>query len=135
MVAEGAGQDLLESQANGCDPSGNAVLGDIGLFLKQALKGALKERGITHSLKYIDPSYIIRSAPANPNDSLFCASLAQDAVHAGMSGRTGMLVGLWHGVSTHVPMREAVAGRKLIDPEGELWREVLESTGQPISFV
>ncbi len=131
VVAEGAGQDLLENQANGCDPSGNAVLGDIGLYLKQALRGALKDRGITHSLKYIDPSYIIRSAPANPNDSLFCSTLAQDAVHAGMSGRSGMLVGQWHGVSTHVPMREAVAGRKLIDPEGELWREVLESTGQP----
>jgi len=134
VVAEGAGQDLLAGQANGCDASGNIALGDIGLYLKHVFGQALKERGVSHSLKYIDPSYLIRSAPANPNDSLFCATLAQDAVHAGMSGRSGMLVGLWNNVATHVPMREAVAGRKLIDPEGELWRSVLESTGQPVTW-
>ncbi|MFN2167873.1 MAG: ATP-dependent 6-phosphofructokinase, partial [Anaerolineae bacterium] len=80
------------------------------------------------------PSYIIRSAPANPNDSLFCANLAQDAVHAGMSGRTGMLVGRWNNVFTHVPIREAVKGRKLVDPEGDLWRAVVDSTGQPVTW-
>ncbi len=134
VVAEGAGQNLLEREPEACDASGNAVLGDIGLFLEQRISEGLAKRGLQHSLKYIDPSYLIRSAPANPNDSLFCASLAQNAVHAGMSGRTGMLVGLWHNAFTHVPVREAVAGRKVIDPEGELWRTVLESTGQPAGW-
>ncbi|RME25229.1 MAG: ATP-dependent 6-phosphofructokinase [Deltaproteobacteria bacterium] len=132
VVAEGAGQEYVERDER--DASGNKKLGDIGLFLKERLASELKAAGIPHSLKYIDPSYIIRSAPANPNDSLFCATLAQNAVHAAMSGRTGMLVGLWHNKFTHVPIREAIKGRKLIDPEGDLWRSVLEATGQPAQW-
>ncbi len=134
VVAEGAGQDLLKHKSEQRDPSGNKSLGDIGLFLKHEINEALDSMGINHTLKYIDPSYIIRSAPANPNDSLFCATLAQNAAHAGMSGRTGMLVGLWNNVFTHVPMKEAVAKRKVVDPEGDLWRAVLESTGQPAKW-
>jgi len=131
VVAEGAGQDLLEADKNERDASGNVRLEDIGLFLKRKIASELKAVGVKYSLKYIDPSYIIRSAPANPNDSLFCATLAQNAVHAGLNGRTGMLVGYWNNVFVHVPIREAVAERKLVDSEGELWRSVLESTGQP----
>ncbi len=133
VVAEGAGQNLLgDNKAH--DASGNVDLKDIGLFLKSRIAAELKKKKIPYSLKYIDPSYIIRSAPAYPNDSLFCATLAQNAVHAGMSGRTGMLVGIWNNIFTHVPIAEAVAGRKLVDPEGELWRSVLESTGQPYDW-
>jgi 6-phosphofructokinase 1 len=131
VVAEGAGQDLLAAQPKACDASGNIVLGDIGLFLEQRISQALAQRGVANTLKYIDPSYIIRSSPANPNDSLFCTTLAQNAVHAGMTGRTGMIVGLWHNAFTHVPIREATARRKVVDPEGDLWRAVLDSTGQP----
>ncbi len=131
VISEGVGQELLEIHENGRDASGNVVLGDVGLFLKQRISEALRDKGISHTLKYIDPSYIIRSAPANPNDSLFCAKLAQDAAHAGMSGRTGMIVGLWNHFFTHVPMRESVAGRKLVNLDGDLWRSVIESTGQP----
>jgi len=134
VVAEGAGQELLARDADAADASGNVRLGDIGLYLKAKIGEELKRRECVHSLKYIDPSYIIRSAPANPNDSLFCSYLAQNAVHAGMSGRTGMIVGLWNKDFTHVPITEATAGRKTVDPEGELWLSVLESTGQPPSW-
>ncbi|RLB58787.1 MAG: ATP-dependent 6-phosphofructokinase [Deltaproteobacteria bacterium] len=133
VVAEGAGQEFLGGN-HSTDASGNVDLADIGLYLKQRLTSELKAAGVSHSLKYIDPSYIIRSAPANPNDSLFCATLAQNAVHAAMTGRTGMLVGIWHNIFTHVPIAAAVSGRKLIDPEGELWRSVLEITGQPAAW-
>ncbi len=133
VVAEGAGQDLLHQADSAVerDASGNVKLADIGLFLRDAIHRSLQQRAVPHSLKYIDPSYLIRSAPANPNDSLFASSLARSAMHAGMSGRTGMLVGLWHAAFTHVPIREAIAGRKVVDPEGDLWRSVLECTGQP----
>ena len=131
VVAEGAGQDLLAQTENARDESGNLRMGDIGLFLKKRIAVELDALGVRHSLKYIDPSYIIRSAPAFPNDALFCTNLARNAVHAGMSGRTGMLVSVWNNTFTHVPIREAVAGRKLVDPEGDLWGSVLESTGQP----
>ncbi|MDD5645872.1 MAG: ATP-dependent 6-phosphofructokinase [Candidatus Bipolaricaulis sp.] len=133
VVAEGAGQNLLheETEAVEVDASGNVRLRDIGQFLRRRITQHLTERGVAHSLKYIDPSYMIRSAPANPSDSIFCSSLARNAVHAGMSGRTGMLVGLWNNQFTHVPMREVVGRRNAIDPEGDLWLAVLESTGQP----
>jgi 6-phosphofructokinase 1 len=131
VAAEGAGQELMSAAAAGHDASGNRRLGDIGLFLKQEFGRMLNEQGIPHNLKYIDPSYLVRSAPASAMDSLFCANLGHHAVHAAMSGRTGMLVGSWHNFFTHVPVREAVAKRKVIAPEGELLRSVLESTGQP----
>jgi len=82
------------------------------------------------SLKYIDPSYIIRTSCGNAGDQLFCARLAQNAVHAGMAGRTGMLIGYWHGKMTHVPF-SGIVGRQTINPAGELWFNVLETTGQP----
>jgi 6-phosphofructokinase 1 len=82
-------------------------------------------------LKYIDPSYMIRSQQANPHDSAFCLMLGHNAVHAGMAGRTGMIVGFWNHQFTHVPTSLAVSERKKIDPEGWVWSSVLASTGQP----
>lgn len=129
-VAEGAGQKFFASN-DLRDDSGNAKLHDIGMFLKEKLGQELAARNIAYSLKYIDPSYLIRSAPANPNDRLFCARLAQNAVHAAMAGKTGMLIGLWHGVMTHVPFTALEGSTQAIDPGGELWFNVLEMTGQP----
>ncbi|MFO8072332.1 MAG: ATP-dependent 6-phosphofructokinase [Polyangia bacterium] len=129
VVAEGAGQRHLE-RAAARDASGNVQLGDIGKFLA----GAIKERfsaKMDLTLKYIDPSYIVRSAPANSDDAIFCGYLAHNAVHAGMSGRTGMAVGRSHNQFTHIPLDRLVESRKTVDPEGNLWLAVLESTGQP----
>lgn len=130
VVAEGAGQDLVG--ASGRDISGNAKLGDIGLFLKDAITNHFKTLPEPVSVKYIDPSYIIRSAPATPDDSVFCFQLAENAVHAAMSGRTAMVIGLWNGHFVHVPVSEAVATRKQIDPDGPLWQSILDNTGQPL---
>jgi len=130
LVAEGAGQDLLEKSA-ATDASGNLKLRDIGLFLKERIYGYFQREKIEVTLKYIDPSYTIRSMPANPHDSVFCLLLGHNAVHAGMSGRTNMVVGYWNGEYTHVPIPLAVSRRKQIDPDGRLWSSVLASTGQP----
>jgi 6-phosphofructokinase 1 len=130
VVAEGAGQDLTVLSGER-DASGNVKYGDIGLFLREAIKQHFKQRSIEISLKYIDPSYTIRSQPATPHDSAFCLLLGHSAVHAGMSGRTNMVVGYWNHQFTHVPISLAVSARKKIDPEGALWNSVLASTGQP----
>lgn len=130
VVAEGAGQNLMK-QTDETDASGNKRLCDIGVFLKDAISWHFKEIGITVNLKYIDPSYTIRSVPATPHDSAFCLLLGHNAVHAGMSGRTNMVVGYWKGEFTHVPIALAVSKRKKIDPEGWFWSTVLASTGQP----
>ncbi len=130
VAAEGAGQELLAATAER-DASGNVRYGDLGIYLRDAIKGHFAGIGIRINLKYIDPSYIIRSQPANPHDSALCLLLGHNAVHAGMAGRTNMVVGLWNHQITHVPIHLATSRRKKIDPEGWLWRSVLASTGQP----
>jgi len=131
LVAEGAGQEYLKD-SRATDASGNVKLNDIGIFLKERIGEYFKVKGIDINLKYIDPSYMIRSAPANSNDSVYCAKLGAYVVHAAMAGKTGMIVSLIHSHFVHVPIRLAVSGRKHIDPHQELWRDVIEATGQPL---
>ncbi len=130
LVAEGAGREVMSGKEER-DASGNIKHGDIGIFLKDAILCHFNEKGIPVTLKYIDPSYTIRSVPANAHDSAFCLLLGQSAVHAGMAGRTNMLVGFWNHRFTHVPISLAVSERKKIDPKSALWSSVLASTGQP----
>jgi 6-phosphofructokinase 1 len=129
VVAEGAGHDLMP--AAGRDASGNVKFGDIGVFLRDAIKDHFRRAGVELNLKYIDPSYTIRSVPAGAHDSAFCLLLAQSAVHAGMTGRTDMVVGFWNHQFTHVPIPLAAMKRKTVEPDGALWSSVLASTGQP----
>jgi 6-phosphofructokinase 1 len=133
VVAEGAGQHLFNG-GHGTDASGNARLHDIGLYLKQRIADYFAGLDTELNLKYIDPSYNIRSVPANPYDSAYCIRLAHNAVHAAMSGRTEMVVGRWHGRFVHVPMPLAIREQYQVDPHGDLWMSVLESTGQPWEF-
>lgn len=132
VVAEGAGARFVESQR---DASGNIKPGDIGSYLYDRAKAYLEERNLPASVRYIDPSYIVRSQEATATDRLYCLRLAYNAVHAAMSGRTSMIVGHWHTAFTHVPIAEAVSQRKAIDPEGPLWLSVLETTDQPNRMV
>ena len=131
VVAEGAGQEFFQA-AHDNDPTTNKKFGDIGLYLKEQINAFFQERKMECNLKYIDPSYLIRSVPANAADNFYCSQLAQHAVHAAMAGKTGMLVGRWHGAFIHLPIPIATQGRRKIDPQSELWHSVLESTGQPV---
>jgi 6-phosphofructokinase 1 len=133
VVAEGAGQDLMHASGK-TDASGNIRLGDIGPWLKDKITAHFARRHLELNLKYIDPSYVIRSVPANPYDSVFCSRLAHNAVHAAMCGRTEMVVSRWHTRFVHVPMGLAIRERNCVDPNGDLWMTVLESTGQPPRF-
>lgn len=131
VVAEGAGQDLLGSPSTDKDASGNVKLKDIGLFLKQEIATAAAAWGEDVNVRYFDPSYLIRSVPANSDDGIFCADLALSAVHAAMAGKTDMFVGYWHGVFTHVPLAAVAGKRRKVAPESSLWSAVLSTTGQP----
>lgn len=137
VVAEGAGQEFLVagSSDRGTDPSGNQRLGDIGRFLRDRIESYFRERELPVTVKYINPGYTIRSAPASASDSIYCQELGQNAVHAAMAGKTGMLVGRVHGCQVHVPIPAVTTGRKRLDPEHPLWRAVLQSTGQPPRMV
>jgi 6-phosphofructokinase 1 len=129
VVAEGAGQELL--YAEGADASGNSALADIGLHLKREVTQSFAAAGTELTLKYIDPGYTIRSVPASAHDSVYCVRLAQAAVHAGMAGRTTMVVGRRHNRFIHVPIAQAVSYRNQVAPDGDFWLSVLESTAQP----
>ncbi len=133
VVAEGAGQELMQRSGE-TDASGNQRLSDIGMFLKEKITQHFSERAIELNLKYIDPSYVIRSVPANSHDSVYCSRLAHNAVHAAMCGRTEMVVSRWHTRFVHVPMALAIRERNSVDPNGDLWMTVLEATGQPPRF-
>ena len=130
VAAEGAGQKFFDKNAKEFDESGNVKLKDIGLFLKDAILSYFKARNIDVSLKYIDPSYMIRSLPANPNDRVFCSFLGRDAVHAGMAGKTRLLIGRWNNLFVHLPMSASAGKRKQIDSHDKLWLSVLDATGQ-----
>ena len=134
LVAEGAGQDLCAgSGPKQTDASGNIRLQDIGIYLKAKIEEYFKEKGVEINLKYIDPSYTIRSVPANASDSIYCELLGQFAVHAGMAGKTDLVVGLFKGEYVHLPLK-LVASRKKVNTRGNLWMRVLEATGQPVSM-
>jgi 6-phosphofructokinase 1 len=143
VVAEGAGQNFVTPPNGGSqnvaavhatDASGNAKLRDIGVYLKHRLTDYFAGSGMECNLKYIDPSYEIRSVPANPFDSVYCIRLAHNAVHAAMTGRTEMVVGRWNGRFVHVPIPMAVRERYVVHTSGDLWTSVLEATGQPREF-
>jgi len=134
VVAEGAGQHLIQKTEIRRDASGNILHEDIGPFLASAIKSYFKNADIPTSVKYIDPSYIIRSVPANCEDALLCDQLARNAVHAGMAGKTDVLIGYWYDVPIHVPIMLAVSEKKQMSPESELWRATLAATGQPVTI-
>jgi 6-phosphofructokinase 1 len=132
IVAEGAGQDLLRKDNLPIekDPSGNIRLLDIGLYLKNSIEDYFRKTGMEINLKYIEPSYLIRSVPANASDGIYCNSLGQYAVHAGMAGKTGILVALLKNEYVHLPLGVISSSRK-IDPMDDIWQRVLQTTGQP----
>ena len=134
VVAEGAGQHLFDEDTNtppSTDQSGNARLRDVGILLRDRINEYLRLMDFSFNLKYIDPSYLIRSAPATASDALFAGILGQMAAHAAMAGKTAMFVGYWNNQFTHVPIAAAVSSTKRLDPNGNFWRSVVECTGQP----
>lgn len=136
VVAEGAGQEMIgDSGPAQKDTSGNVKLKDIGAHLRERIARHLQTRGIEPLIRYIDPSYMIRSLPASAFDAQLCLALGQQAVHAAMAGKTDMLVGSWNQRFTHVPIPLAIARRRQLDPRGEVWKRLLETTGQPASMI
>ena len=130
VVAEGAGQKFFEAGEPQRDESGNIRLKDIGIYLKHTIQNYFSGKGTDISIKYIDPSYMIRSLPANANDRVFCNFLGRNAVHAGMAGKTDLVIGHWNNHFVHIPLKTVAGKRKRIDPKGMLWRSALEATGQ-----
>jgi 6-phosphofructokinase 1 len=134
VVAEGAGQDLLDKGENERDASGNVKIQDIGLFMREHIEAYFKAEKIPVVMRYIDPSYLVRSSPANAEDSILCDIFARHAVHAAMAGKTGLVIGYMHNEFIHVPIELITSRKKSIDTRGFVWSAVLAATGQPERF-
>jgi len=135
VVAEGAAQELLAADPDAVDASGNKRLADVGSWLRDAINAHFKAKGVEVNLKYIDPSYMIRSAPACPTDSVYCERLGNNAVHAAMAGKTRALIGMVNNEFVHLPTSIVVSRRNKVDPEGSLYRDAIDATGQPVSMI
>jgi len=137
VVAEGAGQDILKAEGGGGkgkDASGNLKYADIGLYLKERIQDHFAKKNMEINLKYIDPSYLVRSAAACPTDSVYCERLGKNAAHAAMAGKTMILIGMVKGEFVHLPIAVATASRNHVDPEGALWRDAVDATQQPFNM-
>lgn len=134
VVAEGAGQNLLENKGEERDASGNVKLKDIGLFLREKIESYFRAEKIPVVIRYLEPSYIIRSVPADAEDAILCDQYARHAVHAAMAGKTGLVIGLLHDHFIHVPIEMLAKQEKRVDPNGSIWHAVLATTGQPARF-
>ena len=128
IVAEGAGQELFENLPEMHDASGNLIHNDIGILLRDKIREYFKKLNIEVNVKYFDTSYAVRSGPCHGADAVFCAMLAQNAVHAAMAGRTDMVIGHWGDNFTHVPISLATRRRKKIDLNSQLWTSVRATT-------
>jgi 6-phosphofructokinase 1 len=133
-VAEGAGQDILAADKNARDASGNIKLKDIGPFLCEQIVAFFKKEKMPVVLRYFDPSYQVRSRPANCEDALLCDLFARHAVHAAMAGKTGIVIGFLHERFIHVPIELLATHTKRLDAASGWWRSVLATTGQPDRF-
>ncbi len=131
VVAEGAGQQLFQDTNRAKDASGNVKHADIGVFLKEKIKEHFTAIDVPVTIKYIDPSYIVRSAPANSSDSVYCSRLAYHAVHGAIAGKTKFVACKVNNKFVYVPISEVTKRRKKIGLESEFWFSVLQSTGQP----
>ena len=130
LVAEGAGQHLMNGGEDQYDASGNLKSKDIGLYLRERIESYFKAEEIPFALRYFDPSYMIRSVPACAEDAVLCDFYARNAVHAAMAGKTGLVIGQHHGVFTHVPIDLLARQKKQLDLKSPAWLGVLASTGQ-----
>jgi 6-phosphofructokinase 1 len=134
VAAEGAGQEMLSEAAAGCDASGNLKLKDIGYFLRERIEEYFKAEGIPCVMRYMDPSYYLRSCRADAEDAVLCDLFARNAAHAAMAGKTGVVIGLLHDQFIHVPIELLTSQKKRMDPKGPEWHAVLATTGQPDRF-
>jgi 6-phosphofructokinase 1 len=134
VVAEGAGQDLVTGPAGERDASGNPKLKDVGVHLRERIEAYFKAEGVPAVMRYFDPGYLIRSSPANAEDSVQCDLFARNAVHAAMAGKTGLVIGHMHDRFIHVPIELLAAQQKQLDPASTAWQAVLAATGQPARF-
>ncbi|KAJ4901372.1 ATP-dependent 6-phosphofructokinase 2 [Raphanus sativus] len=136
VVAEGAGQEIIprnEAQKQERDESGNLVFLDVGVWLKSALKEWWEREHPRElfTVKYIDPTYMIRAVPANATDNLYCTLLAHSSIHGVMAGYTGFVSGPINGNYAYIPLGEVAQTKNEVNTSDPKWAWVRSVTNQP----
>lgn len=90
-----------------------------------------KKKNLNATLKYIDPTYMIRTVPANSHDVRMCSELAAAAVHGAMAGFTGFTVGHVNNTPSMIPVSALFGKKNKVDLGSRTWQRVLSGTGQP----
>ncbi|CAO1945033.1 unnamed protein product [Urochloa humidicola] len=133
VVAEGAGQDLIAQSipaADQQDASGNKLLLDVGLWLTHKIKDYCKSKKMEMTIKYIDPTYMIRAIPSNASDNVYCTLLAHSAIHGAMAGYS-FTVGMVNGRHAYIPFHRVTSTRNKVRITDRMWARLLSSTNQP----
>lgn len=136
VVAEGAGQDIIpitDAQKEERDESGNPVFLDVGVWLKSELKKWWERDhpGELFTVKYVDPTYMIRAVPANATDNLYCTLLAHSAIHGVMAGYTGFVAGPINGIYAYIPLKEVAEAKNPVNIKDHKWAWVRSVNNQP----
>jgi len=136
VVAEGAGQHLIPrgpEEKDKRDEYGNPIFSDVGPWLRDELKNWWKKNHSNElfTLKYIDPTYMIRAVPANAADSIYCTLLAHSAIHGAMAGYTGFAAGMINGIYAYLPLDRVTATPKFVDINDHKWAWMMSVTNQP----
>ncbi|KAL4567788.1 hypothetical protein LXL04_023382 [Taraxacum kok-saghyz] len=137
VVAEGAGQELLAAESLNSptaqqDASGNKLLQDVGLWISDKIKRHFaRQTSMPITLKYIDPTYMVRAVPSNASDNVYCTLLAQSCVHGVMAGYTGFTSGLVNGRQTYIPFNRITEKQNNVVITDRMWARLLSSTNQP----
>ena len=121
VVAEGVNTRVVD----GNGPV--TVDGDVGPWLCAQLKANLE----SISLKYVDPSYAVRSAPSNAADTIFCSRLAQHAAHGALGGSTAFAVGTVNTHYVEIPLQDFANRAAVCAVTGRIFGDLVRSTGQP----
>jgi 6-phosphofructokinase 1 len=131
VIVAAEGPDIARAHGGPTRRLRQMKLNDIALFLRERIEAYFKSEKIPIVMRYFDPSYLVRSSPANSEDSILCDLFARHAAHAAMAGKTGLVIGYLHDRFIHVPSELLTSRKKRLDPDGFAWRAVLAATGQP----
>ncbi|KAJ7526003.1 hypothetical protein O6H91_17G077200 [Diphasiastrum complanatum] len=134
VMAEGAGQDLIPREGeNSIDDSGNVANLDIGPWLSKQLKQWWKEKypDRLFTVKYIDPTYMVRAIPSNATDTIYCTLLAHSTIHGAMAGYTGFVGGVVNGNYCYIPLDQVAQAKHFVNVNDHTWAWVRSVSNQP----
>jgi 6-phosphofructokinase 1 len=132
VMAEGAGAVLEGKKAKLKDREVKKA--DFCDYLRDELKKRVHDaRDKEIEVFTNQPRHHIRAVPANAHDQIYCERLGALAVDNALGGYTDFMISQWLAEFVLVPLSLVGEGKKKIPIPGMFWKQVVSSTGQPLS--